>query len=253
MKKNYKKSKKISDFDEIYGIHPVKAAIENKNRKHKQLIISANNKEFLKEVKIQKDIVKVLPHKEFIKYFGNESVHQGIALQTTKIIQPEIDFIIKQNKNKKKDIIVMLDHVTDPHNIGSIIRSCYLFGCLTVIVAKDNAPDITASMTKAASGAIESVNYLKVKNLSRTIDYLKVNNYWAIGFDNNSEKLDNKINIPERCLMIFGSEGKGLRVLTKKNCDKIISIPFKNNNISSIDSLNVSSACAIALYAYYQN
>ena len=146
----------------------------------------------------------------------------------------------------------MLDHVTDPYNIGSIIRSCALYDCNSVIVAKDNAPDITSSMAKAASGAIEIISYIKVPNLSRTIDKFKQNNFWTFGFDGKGKKIGNNFHFPKKCLLIFGSEGKGLRELTKKKCDQILSIPMNHNDKFGIESLNVSNACSIALYEHYK-
>ena len=92
------------------------------------------------------------------KMFGTEKNHQGIVLNTSKIEQPSLQNIISNSKNKQSDVIIVLDQVTDPINIGSIMRSCALFNCDTIIVSKDNAPDITGNMAKAASGALEIIN-----------------------------------------------------------------------------------------------
>ena len=146
----------------------------------------------------------------------------------------------------------MLDQVTDPNNIGSIMRSCILFNCKSVIVSKDNAPDITPSVAKAASGALEVVNYVKVTNLSNAIRKFKKNNFWVYGLDINNNNLDNNFDIPKKCLLVLGAEGKGLRKLTKKECDRIISIPMNPNLIFQIDSLNISNACSIALYEHFK-
>ena len=146
----------------------------------------------------------------------------------------------------------MLDQVTDPNNIGSIMRSCILFNCKSVIVSKDNAPDITPSIAKAASGALEVVNYVKVTNLSNAIRKFKKNNFWVYGLDINNNNLDSNFDIPKKCLLVLGAEGKGLRKLTKKECDRIISIPMNPNLIFQIDSLNISNACAIALYEHFK-
>jgi 23S rRNA (guanosine2251-2'-O)-methyltransferase len=168
--------------------------------------------------------------------------------------QPKLDKLILESKYKILDIIIMLDQVTDPNNIGSILRSCALFNCSSVIVSKDNAPDVTATMAKAASGALEKVNYISVVNLSRAIIQLKKNNYWIYGFDSNENIKQNKsLDLPKKCVLVFGSEGKGLRNLTKKECDHIISIPMKSDKEYNIDSLNVSNACSIALYEHFKN
>ena len=133
------------------------------------------------------------------------------------------------------------------------MRSCILFNCKSVIVSKDNAPDITPSIAKAASGALEVINYVKVTNLSNTIKKFKKNNFWVYGLDTNNTSLDNNFDMPKKCLLLLGAEGKGLRRLTKKECDSIITIPINPNLMFKIDSLNVSNACSIALYEHFKN
>jgi 23S rRNA (guanosine2251-2'-O)-methyltransferase len=107
-------------------------------------------------------------------------------------------------------------------------------------------------MAKAASGALEVVNYIKVNNLSRVIEKFKKNNFWVIGFDNNANYSNNSIQLPKKCLLIFGAEDKGLRDLTKQKCDQIIKIPIKSNNVYGIESLNVTNACTIGLYEHFK-
>jgi len=254
MIKKLKKNKKNKGFIEIYGLHSTKAALNNKLRKHKKLIISSNIK-YQPPPNIRKNIDKIinLSNNEFNKHYGNFKAHQGIVLQTSNLIQPSLEKIIENSKYKKNDLVLMLDHITDPNNIGSIMRSCAAFNCYSLIVSKNNAPDITPSMVKAASGAIEIVNYIKVNNLSQTIDKFKKNNYWIIGLDSNVKNVQKKIELPKKCLLIFGSEGRGLRILTKSKCDQIISIPMKHNDQIGMESLNVSNACAIILYEYFIN
>ena len=252
MKTNKQKKIKNKDFCEIFGIHAVKAALLNPLRKHKELFISRNKKHLLsqKVTKLPNEI-KELDNKEMFKLFGNDSIHQGIVLRTSKLMQPSIEEIIDKSKEKKSDVILILDHVTDQNNIGSIIRSCALFDCQSLIVAKDNAPEINANIAKAASGALETVNYISVVNLARTIIQLKKNDYWVYGCDSNAKNYEQIFNLPKKCVLVFGSEGKGLRNLTKKECDELIAIPVKNQKKFNIDSLNVSNACSIALHNHY--
>ncbi len=247
------KKTKNSGMAEIYGFHSVIAALNNANRKHQKLAISQAHKSILTE-KIKQNVkeVLVLPNKEMFKLYGGENTHQGIVLTTSSLIQPGLDIILEESINKKIEIVVMLDQVTDPNNIGSIMRSCILFNCKSVIVSKDNAPDITPSIAKAASGALEVVNYVKVTNLSNAIRKFKKNNFWVCGLDVNNKNLDSNFDIPKKCLLVLGAEGKGLRKLTKKECDRIISIPMNPNLIYQIDSLNISNACSIALYEHFK-
>ena len=253
MNKKFKNIKKSKDFVEIYGLHAVKAALNNKQRKHHELIISLHNKHFFSK-NIEQFVNKVtfLPNREFNKIYGNVTNHQGVILKTTNLKQPDLKEIIKKSNKKNKDVVIMLDHVTDPNNIGSILRSCALFDCQSLIVSKYNAPDITPSITKVASGSIEVVNYIRVTNLSQTIDKFKSNSFWVIGFDSTSNKTKNKFELPKKCLLIFGSEGKGLRRLTKKKCDQILKVPMNYKNEYEIDSLNVAHACTIALYEHFK-
>ena len=254
MKTNRQKRLNNKSFAEIFGSHAVSAALQNPSRIHQKLFVSQNQRE-----KLDKNINKLVPEinelhsKELFKMFGNNSTHQGIILRTSKLIQPNLDQILLRTKDFKSDIVIMLDQVTDPNNIGSIMRSCALFNCNSIVISNDNAPDITATMAKAASGALEKVNYISVVNLSRAIIQFKKNDYWIYGLDNNEKlKGDRNLDLPSKCVLVFGSEGKGLRNLTKKECDELISIPIKKNKDFNLDSLNVANACSIALYEHFK-
>jgi len=251
----YKNKKKTENKEniEIYGVHPVIAALKNNTRIHQKLIITHQNSSLIdQEIKKKVNKISIISKGEMSNVYGGLNVHQGIILITSRLQQPDLEEIIQKSKNNKEEIVVMLDHITDPHNIGSIMRSCALFNCKSIIVSKNNSPDITSSMTKTASGAIEIVNYIKVKNLSRAIDKFKKNNFWVYGLDNNNKLNFNKTDLPKKILLILGSEGKGLRKLTKNKCDGLISIPIKKNSLFKIESLNVSNACSIFLYEYYK-
>jgi len=257
MKKSKKYSNKNPGFSEIYGIHAVKSALKNKKRDHLKLVISSNHNQLLnsleKNVKNSIKEIKKLSNQEMYKNYGSENNHQGIILTTSNLTQPNLNEILIKSLDKKNEIIVMLDHVNDPNNIGSIMRSCALFKCKTIIVAKDNSPDITPSIAKSASGAVELINYVKVTNLSRAINDFKKNNFWVYGLDNNKLTNDKKnFEIPHKCLLVLGAEGKGLRDLTKKQCDELITIPTDKNTEKNIESLNVSNACSIALYEHFK-
>ena len=253
MKEKHKKNRKNKDFIEIFGFHSTQAALKNTNRIHEKLIIDSKLQDKFKNLEHKVKQIVSVPKEKFNKIYSNVKSHQGVILKTSRLIQPNIDEIIHKSKDKKIELIIMLDQITDPQNIGSIMRSCALFKCHSIIVAKNNAPDITSSMAKAASGALEIVNYIKVINLSRAIEKFKKNNFWVLGFDGNSNNSNKKIQLPKKCLLIFGAENKGLRELTKKECDQIIKIPFNTNNKYGIESLNVANACTIALYEHFKN
>jgi len=247
------KKTKNSRITEIYGFHSVIAALTNTKRIHQKLTISQSHKSIItRKIKQNVKEILVLSNKEMLKLYGSVNTHQGIVLRTSSLIQPDLETILEKSINKNIEVVVMLDQVTDPNNIGSIMRSCILFNCKSVIVSKDNAPDITPSIAKAASGALEVVNYVKVTNLSNTIRKFKKNNFWVCGLDINNNHLDNNFDIPKKCLLVLGAEGRGLRKHTKKECDNIISIPMNPSLNFQIDSLNISNACSIALYEHFK-
>jgi len=237
----------------IYGIHAVRAALLNTKRVHLELYITENNHEFASNYKSKIKKITILDHKEFKKLYGGEKASQGIVLKTTDFDRPTLQQFMKNEKEDDKSVLLALDQITDPQNIGSIMRSCALFNCKGIIVAKDNAPDLTPSLYKAASGAAEIVNYFRVTNLKRSISELKKYGYWAYGFDSSEDSKSSNINFTKKSILVFGSEGKGMRDLVKKECDEIIKINMQQNKHYQIDSLNVSNAATIALYEFFKS
>ena len=247
-----KKKQKNPEFQEIYGFHSVLAALQNTKRKHFGLFILEKYKELSKKYSHIIGKIKILTNKEMSNLFGSENVTQGIVLKSSPLPIISFEKIFINSQSNKTSIIVVLDQITDPNNIGSIMRSCALFQCKSVILPKDHAPDITPALSKAASGAVEIVNYVKVVNLKRSLQQLKKLGYWIYGLDNNSNQNNTQIDFPKKCVLVVGSEGKGIRVINKKECDNLITLPSQPNKSYAIDSLNVSNACAIALYEHFK-
>tara|TARA_B100002052_G_scaffold112903_1_gene104067 strand:- start:223 stop:954 length:732 start_codon:yes stop_codon:yes gene_type:complete len=235
----------------IFGLHSVKAALLNKKRRHIELIVNENHRDFAKKFQGKIKKISIIDHKEFKRKYGGEQSTQGVVLKTKRLEVPSLENFLEEEEQKANSVIIMLDQITDPQNIGSIMRSCALFNCKCMVVAKDNAPDLTPSLLKAASGAAEIVNYFKVINLRRTLSILKKNNYWVYGFDSSKYK-QTDINFHKKSVLVFGSEGKGIRELIKKESDILIQLKSKPNLEYNIDSLNVSNASAIALYEFYK-
>ena len=247
------KSLNTGNIQIIYGMHAVRAALLNTKRVHHELHITENNHEFAKNYKSIIKKITILDQKEFKKLYGGEKSTQGIILKTNDFERPSLQQFLQNENTDEKSVLMALDQITDPQNIGSIMRSCALFNCKGIIVAKDNAPDLTPSLYKAASGAAEIVNYFRVTNLKRSISELKKYGYWTYGFDSseNSESLN--ISFTKKSVLVFGSEGKGMRDLVKKECDEIIKINMQQNKQYQIDSLNVSNAATIALHEFYNS
>jgi len=237
----------------IYGLHAVIAALLNDKRKHDELLITENNQKIADNYKSKIKKITFLDQKKFKKFYGGEKSTQGIVLKTNDFERPSIQQFLKNENLNDKSVLLALDQITDPQNIGSIMRSCALFNCKGIIVAKDNAPDLTPSLYKAASGAAEIVNYFKVTNLKRSISELKKYGYWAYGFDSSNHSKSANINFSKKSILVFGSEGKGIRDLVKKECDEIIRLKMQQNSHYQIDSLNVSNAASIALYEFFKS
>ena len=251
-KKNPKNHNKSNKNHVIYGIHSVKAALLNSKRTHSELILQENSNFPYEKFKSSLKKITFLDHKQFKKLYGNQQSTQGIVLITEDYLKPSLEeFIQIENKNTKS-VILVLDQITDPQNIGSIMRSCALFNCKGIIVSKDNSPELTPSLLKAASGAAEVVNYFKVTNIRRILLDLKKNGYWVYGFDSSS-KSKSSLNFEKKSVLVFGSEGKGIRDLIKKECDVFIRLKMEKVSKFEIDSLNVSNASSIALHEFYNS
>ena len=232
-----------NQIDIIMGQHAALAAIENLKR----VIISLKcTKEFFEKNKFvieNRGISKlyIVSRKEIDSEIKN-NVHQGILLKCKSLKQISLEEINKDEKN-----IVILDSLNDSQNVGSILRTSYLFGIKTIISNKDNSFKINPFLIKSASGAFEKINFIEVINLNRTVEKLKKMGYWIVGFDMNAKSNISDVPKDLKKVLIFGSEGKGIRPLILKNCDFKTKISLKVED-RKIDSLNVSNCVSIALY-----
>lgn len=167
-------------------------------------------------------------------------LHQGIIIEVSDIKTYNLD-IIKKFTNKNP-IIVMLDHLEDPHNFGAIVRTSYALGIDAIIIPNDRSADITPTVVKTSAGAVYNIPIIKVPNLTNTIEKLKKEGYWIVGTDMQGDNYcELKYDMPT-CLII-GNEGKGMSKIVKNNCDYLVSIPMEGQ----IDSLNASVSCGIIL------
>ena len=245
----YKKIKNLNRNNKyyIYGIHSVQEALKNPKRKKIFLYVTRNSYQKVSyEIVESKVKFKILNTKELSSLISKEITHQGIILETTPL-NYDYNFEELCFPKSKNARLVLLDQLYDPQNVGAILRTSEIFGIQAVITTKYQSTKETGTLAKSASGALEYLPYIRITNLVNTINSLKKMGYFVIGLDINSksclEETLKKIG-NEPIAIVLGSEGKGLRELTKKNCDFLSKIPFKNN----IFSLNVSSAAAIALY-----
>jgi len=171
------------------------------------------------------------------------AVHQGVAALAEPLEQPDILEICDQAE-AGSSLVLILDQVTDPHNVGAILRSAAAFGARAVIVTERNAASESGVLAKSASGALEHVPLVPVTNLARAMGQLKEAGFWCIGLAAEGSETLADIDLSGRIAIVLGAEGAGLRRLTRDNCDKLASLPTQG----PIGQLNVSNAAAVALY-----
>ena len=247
LNKKFKRNKDNSDYY-MFGLHAVKAAIENPNRIKHELWISQNARAKIFST-IKKPAIPIfnLDQSKNLPIPENK-VHQGAILKVSPLKQPtEINELSKTNQPK---LVVILDKVSDPQNVGAIIRSSLFFNCNAIINSINGGSSENGSLVKAASGAFEQVRYMQVTNIVQTIIKLKKSGYFVIGLDESSaDKISSIKSENSDIALVFGAEGKGIRRLTKEHCDQLVSIDGNHN----FSSLNVSTAVGITLFNMQSN
>jgi 23S rRNA (guanosine2251-2'-O)-methyltransferase len=236
----------------LYGRHAAEAAILNPVRQIHSIYISGHQSEALMHVldkAKQKGILRPEPcitGHDTVESSVPGAVHQGIVLDAAPLPETSVSDLIASNAGKRKLIFAMLDQVTDPHNVGAILRSACVLGVNGLILQRRNAPEISGTVAKTASGAAEHVPVCYETNLSRTLETLKEAGFTVAGLDENAPADIAEVdNIGGRAVIVLGAEGKGMRRLVRENCDLLVRLRADG----PISSLNVSNAAAIAFYA----
>lgn len=224
----------------LYGLHTVRAALDNPLRVKKELLATPNALSRLKEIgQIGKVKVRETTPKELDRLLGGDAVHQGAALE----VDPVSRFGL--NDVKQLNLVVVLDQITDPHNVGAILRTACAFGADAVITTARHSPQETGVMAKAASGALDLVPMIEVTNLGNALETLKERGLIVLGFDSEAPAPLRARTDSRPMAVVLGSEGKGLRQRTRELCDEMVRLDMRG----PIKSLNVSNAAAIALFA----
>lgn len=230
----------------LYGTHSVLAALANPARTCERLLIAdddlAELAHAIAEPLGRNALIERTGHDDISETLPFGAVHQNIALLAQQLEDPGLqDVIDRAGPNGR---LVILDQVTDPHNVGAILRSAAAFGVTALIMQDRHAPPVTGVLAKAASGALETVDLVRETNLSRTLDTLKRNDFWCIGLDGASDQAIATAVVGGPMAVVLGAEGSGLRRLIRESCDTLACIP----QTSAVESLNVSNAAAVALY-----
>jgi 23S rRNA (guanosine2251-2'-O)-methyltransferase len=224
----------------LYGKHAVFAALSNPERVHRKLWLTHDMKDaydWPAQLQAQfgdaADLARLVPM---------DAPHQGVVLEVEPLDPPWIGDLLKTEGDAP---LLVLDQVTDPHNVGAILRSAAAFGALAVVTQDRHAPPETGALAKAASGALETVPWVRVVNLARALEDIAEAGFWRIGLTGDADMTLGDALGTSRVALVLGAEGDGLRHNTMQHCDVLARLPISR----TVESLNVSNAAAVALYA----
>jgi 23S rRNA (guanosine2251-2'-O)-methyltransferase len=226
----------------LYGIHTVIEALKNPKRQLVKLVGTENGLMRLRESLDLPIEATVVPPEDINRQVSKDAVHQGVLL-IAEPLEP-----MRLSDLSEDALVLALDQVTDPHNVGAILRTATAFGVTAMIVTGRHSPEVTGVLAKAASGGLEHVPFIEVKNLAKTLEELGQRGFLRVGLDSEGTTALGDVKMRRPVCLVLGAEGKGLRPVTQDQCDVIARLPMPG----AITSLNVSNAAAISLYAITQ-
>ena len=229
----------------LFGLHTVRAALENPHRIWRKLLVTRNALQRLDIAHINENSsnVELSEARNLDRLVGKDAVHQGVVLQVEPLNMPAIEDVASEK------LLVVLDQITDPHNVGAILRSAVAMGAGAVIVTARNAAPETGVLAKSASGALDMIPVIAVRNLSKTIEELNSYRFQTVGLDSEGEAdLEGTLS-GNKIALVMGAEGRGLREKTRLTCSHLARLDMPGK----IKSLNVSNAAALALYATHRH
>ncbi len=238
----------MSNF--IYGIHSVESILNNHPEEVIKILLShkKHNNKLKKIISISTkyQIPLEISQKKTLNKISNNASHQGVLAYTKPRKYPNQNALLSYINDKNSPFILILDGVQDPRNLGACIRSANGLGVDIIAITKNSSSPINALVDKSSAGTLNSSNIFMITNLNRLLRSLKEINIWIVGLDGKADKNIHQISFSSdmNIALVIGSEGKGLRELTKRLCDFLVSIPMANN----VESLNLSVATAIALF-----
>jgi 23S rRNA (guanosine2251-2'-O)-methyltransferase len=227
--------------DLVHGIHACAAVLQNPKRKIVKLWTTENGLARLREEGCTTPATAEMVHPRILDHLltGQDAVHQGVVVEARPLLQPRLDQVPRDG------MLVLLDQVTDPHNVGAILRSCAAFTVAALVTTARHAPHETGVFFKAASGAYELVPVVRVTNLAAAMEELRGYGFRLVGLDSDAETPLHQVEKKRPLALVLGAEGKGLREKTRATCDVVAKLEMPG----AIKSLNVSIAAAISLYA----
>jgi 23S rRNA (guanosine2251-2'-O)-methyltransferase len=226
----------------LYGRHPVLAALANPERRFERILATKEAAD--RHARELGSRAQILSREDMAQRLPAGAVHQGLAALVAPLEEPGLEDVLARCGDDA--LVLALDQVTDPHNVGAILRSAAAFGAAGVIVTDRHAPADTGVLAKSASGALEIVPLMRAVNLARTMEQLKEAGFWLYGLDERGETAIDKLDLKGRVCVVLGAEGEGLRRLTAEKCDRLVTIPTN----AALAALNVSNAAAVAAYEW---
>jgi 23S rRNA (guanosine2251-2'-O)-methyltransferase len=225
----------------FWGRHAVAAALDNPERRVIRAWATQEAAEFMK---FPKDVAVTRAEvADLGRLVPNDAPHQGVVIEVEPLEDQWLGDVIAQSGDRA--VLLVLDQVTDPHNVGAILRSAAAFGAAAIVTQDRHSPPESGALAKAASGALERVPWVRVVNLARALEEIAEAGFWRIGLAGDAEvNLDQALG-PNKVALVLGAEGPGLRHNTREHCDALAKLPISD----AIESLKVSKAAAVALYA----
>ncbi len=231
----------------IYGIHPVEEALRARGRAFEYVAVARERHDGRMQNVVQQCRAAGVPvrqvSREELTRLAQSSGHQGVVAVTSEKKYGDIDDLL-QNKRGEQTLILVLDGIEDPHNLGAVIRTADAAGVDGVVIPERRAAGVTATAAKASAGASEHLPMARVTNIARTLEELKERNIWVVGLDERGDQEYTALDYRMDCALVLGAEGKGLHDLVRKRCDFLIRIPMQGK----VSSLNVSVAAGVVLY-----
>jgi 23S rRNA (guanosine2251-2'-O)-methyltransferase len=231
----------------IFGIHAVSEAVKARGRGFEWVGVSKERHDLrlqrlVEECRRENITVRFLPRIELDRMAGNNA-HQGVVAVTSAKQYSHLDDVVAA-KRGKYSLVVLLDGIEDPHNLGAILRTADAAGADGVLIPERRAAGVNATVAKTSAGASEHLPIARVTNVARTVEELKARNIWTVGLDERGSQTYDSLDYNMDCGLVLGAEGKGVHELVRKKCDFLVSIPM----LGKVPSLNVSVAAAVVLY-----
>ncbi|MDR1606282.1 MAG: 23S rRNA (guanosine(2251)-2'-O)-methyltransferase RlmB [Streptococcaceae bacterium] len=255
MKKNQEKvkaqaSQQDTHNDTVYGVHAVVDSLKENlgNKLYIQDDLRGKNVELLKKLASDKKVGLSFVSKEKLKEMADGGVHQGFVLKTSAYAYHDLSDLLALTEKVDNPLVIIIDGLTDPHNLGSILRTADATGVSGVIIPKHRSVGVTPVVVKTATGAVNHIPIARVTNLSQTLDKLKASGFWIFGTDLNGTPHD-KWQTQGKLALIIGAEGAGITPNIKKQVDEMITIPMRGH----VQSLNAGVAAGILMYEWARN